>query len=309
MLLCNRRLGTAVAALAMAGAAAPASAAHARAVVAVPCSTTALIADINAANTAGSGTLLLSSNCTYTLTAAAGAGRGPDGLPVITGNLIIIGGISTRIARSSAAPPFRVVEIAAGATLTLESLFVSGGNADATVPSNDTGGGILNSRGTLTLTFVTVTENTADSGAALSNDSGRAHMTNTLVEHNPTRVGGGGGGGFYNDGSLTVLNSMLLNNGANTSGGGGYNGQGGHTLMTSTTVQSNTAGTTGGGLYNATDGRLILNDTMVERNTAGNGGGIFNGGVSSRVTLNGSLVRHNVPNNCAPAGSVALCTG
>jgi hypothetical protein len=301
--------GTAAVVLALAGVPATASAAPARATVRVSCSTASLVAAINAANTADSGTLLLASRCTYLLTAAAGAGRGPDGLPVITGHLRIFGGTSTRIARSSTAAPFRILEVAAGASLRLERVHVSGGNADATVPTNDTGGGILNSRGTIVLDRVTVTGNTADSGAGISNDSGRLTVAETLLDANTTRAGGGGGGGLYNDGALLVEFSLLRANHANTNGGGIYNGQGGETQTFRTTIEGNTATALGGGLFNAADGRLYLENTLVDRNTAANGGGIFNAGLRSRVTLVSSSVRANAPNNCAPAGSVARCTG
>lgn len=299
--------GTAAAILVLAGLPATATAAHARQAVRVSCSTASLISAINAANTAGSGTLLLASRCTYLLTTANGVGRGPDGLPLITGNLALIGGRSTTIARSSTAAAFRVVEVAAGAVLRLQNLFISGGNADATVPTNDTGGGILNSRGTVLLNHVTLSGNTADSGAGLSNDSGRVDVANTLVQSNTTRTGGGGGGGFYNDGSLTIEFSILRANRANTAGGGIYNGQGGRTQTVNVTVNGNTAGANGGGVFNAVDGRVVHVRTLVERNIAANGGGIFNAGIPGRVTLNTSTVQTNTPNNCAPTGSVPGC--
>lgn len=295
--------------LAVAGGPATVSAAHARQAVHVPCDTTSLIAAIKAANTAGSGTLVLASHCIYTLTAAAGAGRGPDGLPLITGNIDIIGGRSTEITRSSAAPAFRIAEVGAGAVLGLRNLVIIGGRTDATVPLTDTGGGILNSRGTVELDHVTLTGNTADNGAGLSNDSGRMDLANTLVQNNTTRTGGGGGGGFYNDGTLMIQDSAVRGNRANTNGGGIYNGQGGRAELVRTAVDDNIAGAGGGGLYEAGDGRIILVDTLVERNTATDGGGIFNAGIAGRVTLDQSDVQVNTPNNCAPAGTVHGCSG
>jgi hypothetical protein len=306
----TRRFGGTVAAtLALAGIPATATAAHARQVVSVSCSTASLISAINAANTAGSGTLLLASNCTYLLTAPNGTGRGPDGLPVITGNLALIGGNSTTIARSSTAARFRILEVAAGASLLLRNVFIIGGNADATVPTNDTGGGILNSRGTLRLDHVTLSGNTADSGAGVSNDSGEADVTNTLVQNNTTRAGGGGGGGFYNDGSLTIEVSILRANHANTTGGGMYNGQGGRTETTNVTAENNTAGTNGGAFFNAADGRMAHLRTLIRNNIAANGGGIHNAGIPGRVTLTTSTVTANAPNNCAPPGAVPGCVG
>jgi hypothetical protein len=305
----RRTGGIAAATLIMAGMPVMASTANARQVVHVPCSAASLVTAINAANAAGSGTLLLASGCTYQLTAAAGTGRGPDGLPVITGNIALIGGRSTRITRSSTAAAFRILEVAAGAVLRLQNLFVSGGNAAATVPTNDTGGGILNSRGTLLLRHVTVSNNTADSGAGISNDSGRTDLVLSLVESNSTRTGGGGGGGLYTDGSLSIDESILRGNSANTNGGAIYNGQGGRTQTDRTTIEANSAGASGGGIYNAADGRVVHSRTRIHRNTATTGGGIFNAGIVGRVTLSGSLVVANTPNNCMPPGMVPGCVG
>jgi hypothetical protein len=306
----TRRIGgTAAAILVLAGIPATASTAHARQVVQVSCSTASLISAINAANLAGSGTLLLASNCTYLLTTANGTGRGPDGLPLITGNISLIGGNATTIARSATAAAFRIVEVAAGASLGLKNVFISGGNANGTVPTNDTGGGILNSHGTVVLDHVTLSNNTADSGAGLSNDSGRVDVTNTLVQSNTTRTGGGGGGGFYNDGFLTIEISILRANHANTTGGGVYNGQGGRTETTNVTAEQNTAGTNGGGFFNAADGRIVHLRTLIRNNIAANGGGIFNAGIPSRITLMTSTVTANAPNNCAPSGAVVGCVG
>jgi polymorphic membrane protein len=299
--------GIATAVLMMTGMAV-AQPAYARQTVSVPCSAAALVAAVNAANTAGSGTLLLASNCNYVLTAPSAVGRGPDGL-LITGNVNIIGGVSTRISRSAAAVPFRIIEVASGAVLGLRNVFISGGLTDPTVPTNDTGGGILNSRGTITLVRTTITGNVADNGAGISNDSGRLIVANTLIQGNSTRASGGGGGGLYNDGSLTIQVSIVRANTANTDGGGLYNGQGGRAELIQSTFDQNIAGGTGGGIHNAADGRLILQRTLVERNTAANGGGIFNAGLASRVTLITSIVRLNTPNNCAPAGSVPGCLG
>jgi hypothetical protein len=278
--------------------------AYARQTVQVPCSASALVSAVNAANTAGSGTLLLASNCNYALTAASGTGRGPDGL-LITGRLRIIGGVSTRISRPvNAATNFRIIEISSGAWLFLENAFVSGGLTDPTVPGNDTGGGILNSRGTLELFRTTIENNTADNGAGISNDSGRLVVEASDVRNNSTRARGGGGGGIYNDGSNTIRDTIIRSNTANTNGGGLYNGQGGRTEAIGTTIDGNTAGANGGGVFNAADGRLIFATTLIDRNIAANGGGLFNAGIPSDVNGGADLITNNTPNNCAPPGSV-----
>lgn len=298
--------GIATAAVMMTGMAV-AQPAYARQTVNVPCSGAALVTAVNAINAIGSGTLLLASNCNYVLTTPSGIGRGPDGL-LITGNLDIIGGTSTRISRSIAAAPFRVIEVASGASLYLANTFVSGGLTNNTVAANDTGGGILNSRGTIKLNHTTITGNVADNGAAISNDSGQLTVLNTLITSNATRASGGGAGGIYNDGSQYIENSIIRSNFANTNGGGIYNGQGGRTKAVSTTIDQDTAGATGGGIYNASDARLTLDHTLVNLNSATDGGGVFNAGIPSRVSLITSLIINNTPNNCSPAASVSGCT-
>src|SRR5882724_9412621 len=55
----------------------------------VPCSSSALVAAIQNANSAGSGILRLSPVCNYVLTTAVAPG---DGLPLISGRLTVIGG-------------------------------------------------------------------------------------------------------------------------------------------------------------------------------------------------------------------------
>lgn len=294
--------GVAAAALIGAGAAAVPSTAGARAQLNVPCSTSALIATINAANTAGSGTLQLAANCNYDLTTAVTVGtRGPDGLPIITGDITLLGGPSTHI-RRTVASPFRIAEVGTGARLNVQGVFIENGDAGA-----NTGGGILSARGTVVLVQTTVRNNTADSGAGISNDSGTVVLDLVHLHNNNVRAGGGGGGAIYNDGRLSVIRSLIRSNRANTSGGGIYNEQGGSASFFRTTIDANTAGGNGGGLFNGVGGRAALTRTLVERNTAADGGGIFNSDGPSRLTLSASLIRPNTPNNCAPAGSVTGC--
>ncbi|GLY83766.1 hypothetical protein Airi02_016950 [Actinoallomurus iriomotensis] len=299
--------GIATAALMMTGMAAV-QPAYARQVVRVPCSAPALVNAVAAANQTGEGVLVLDTGCNYVLTAPSATGRGPDGL-LINADVELIGGSGTQISRSATAAPFRIIEVAAGAFLDLENTTITGGLTNNTVPSNDTGGGILNSRGTTTLFRSTITGNTADNGAGLSNDSGRLDLNQSSINDNTTRAGGGGGGGVYNDGALNMQNSVIRHNHANTNGGGLYNGQGGSTETVGSTVDLNTAGAQGGGVYNAPDGRLLLQSTNITLNSATSGGGIFNAGLPSRVNLIASAVVSNTPNNCVPVGTIRHCTG
>src|SRR5262245_11183206 len=130
-----------------------------------------LIADINAANKAGgANAIVLTAPTTspYVLTAANNTADGPNGLPQISkkDSLTIVGNGDT-IERSTAAgtPAFRLFDVASGSSLTLENVTLQNGLAFGAGASAE-GGAIFN-QGTLTLTGVTVQNNTAqgDNGA------------------------------------------------------------------------------------------------------------------------------------------------
>lgn len=267
-------------------------AADAQSIVNVPCDPSQLVTEITNANNAGSRILRLAPSCNYALTGSAGSGtRGLDGLPIITGDITLVGGPSTHITRAPSAPSFRIFEVATGASLTVQNIFISGGDAGAS-----TGGGILNARGNVRLSHTTLTDNRADNGGAFSNDSGGFTVDSSLISGNAATGGGGGVG--YNDGSLVVERSRVTGNNANNSGGGLYNGQGGRATVLRSTFDHNTAGSFGGGLFNAGDGRLVLGATLIQQNTANNGGGLFNAGIPEKVTRIRTIMRANNPNNC-----------
>ncbi|MEV5754591.1 hypothetical protein AB0L00_42855 [Actinoallomurus sp. NPDC052308] len=309
------RAAGSVAAAALMGAgvaAASPPSAYAQPVVTVPCSGPAggaagLVTAIKNANTAGHGTIRLAANCNYDFTAPTDTSgtRGGDALPIIRGDITIVGGPSTHIRRTGG-PEFRLFEVFTGARLRVEGIFIEGGDSGA-----NTGGGILSARGTLNLFRVTLRNNTADNGAGLSNDSGTALLSYTLVTDNTTihpNGSGGGGAGIYSDGRLELNFSQVSFNSANSSGGGVYNELGGTATFFRTTLDKNTAKIRGGGLLNGVGGRARLVLTLVKANSANDGGGIFRVPGSGPVTLADSLVTANTPNNCRPVGSVPGCS-
>jgi hypothetical protein len=279
-------------------------AAGAAAAVTVPCNTAALVSAINTANGAGSPqTLNLAASCTYNLTAVAATGtRGADGLPIITGNITPVGNQTT--IRRTAVAKFRLLEVTG--TLAVKSLTLRDGDA-----GQNTGGGILNAQGTVSVDSSTVYANIADNGAGISNDRGGFTLSNSVVRSNSTRPSaGGGGGGIYNDGIMTVTSSNLYFNDANTSGGGIYNELTGKLSVTGTNVQANTAQVRGGGLYNGTNGAATFTNSFIQYNSAEDtGGAIYNATCSCLITLNNTKISLNEPNNCSPTGSVIGCTG
>lgn len=123
---------------------------------------TDLIGDITAANSAGgNNTITLAANSSFTLSQVNNTTNGANGLPVISkgDNLTTIGN-GDAITRSSSSAAFRLLDVASGASLTLENLTLSGGLATS---GNAKGGAIFN-QGNLTLQGVTVKDNTAQGG-------------------------------------------------------------------------------------------------------------------------------------------------
>jgi hypothetical protein len=116
-----------------------------------------LIDAINEANANGEKNTIRLEAGTYTLTEVDNDTEGPNGLPSLIGTLTLRGADpdTTIIERAASAPPFRLLQIAASGTLTLERLTVQGGLCISSPPPErncplQSGGGLLN-RGTLTL--------------------------------------------------------------------------------------------------------------------------------------------------------------
>lgn len=183
----------------------PAEAASAAEVVPVPCSTPALITAVTAANQAGGADLRLAAHCTYLLATPNNETDGGNGLPVLTANITLLGGPSTRIRRSNApdVPEFRLIEVANVATVRIDGIFLEGGKLSA---AGSRGGGIYN-KGSLTLVQATVGDNSAGSGGGIFNLE-RATIDRTRIDANHAETGGG----IDNPGQLAILQSGVENN-------------------------------------------------------------------------------------------------
>ena len=281
----------------------------------VPCNSPALIAAINAANTAGGGAINLAPRCHYRLTAPVSNGTG-DGLPPVTTRIAVNGNGATIDGKGAV----RVFEVdSPGGNLSLNNVTITGGSADI-------GGGIENAGGTVTLTFSTVTGNTAtragggiasatfepSSVATLTlNFSRVTGNTQSLTPGLTPASGGEGGGGILSLlGKVTVNYSQVSGNTAMGLVGGGI-ASGDYMNFSSTSsfltvnhslVTGNTAPNAGGGGIQNVLGTVTVNSSLVNGNTALNGGGISsgpgNGGVppppgTSHLTVNNSQVNGN----------------
>jgi hypothetical protein len=234
-----------------------------------------LIADINAANVAGgSNTITLATGDIFNLTAVNNSTDGATGLPVIaaSNNLTILGNGDT-LARSTASgtPAFRLIDVAAGASLALSNLTLQSGLAFGAGVSA-AGGGIY-SGGSLTLQGCTIQNNQAVGQAGFGGFN------------SPGSNGGNGlGGGIYVAGGTATLNNVTLY--SNTAQGGD-GGNGGPAVTSDRHIKGFRGGNggngLGGGLYVA-GGTVALTTTTVKLNTALGG----NGGKGAYGTGNGS---------------------
>ncbi|HKQ99532.1 MAG TPA: Calx-beta domain-containing protein [Pyrinomonadaceae bacterium] len=175
----------------------------------------------------------------------------------------------------------RVFHIQPGKTVTLRELTVTGGFASGSFPA-DSGGGILNELGTLTLNNMTLSSNTATFGGGVYNygNGGTASLTinNSTISGNHTVTHGAG---IYDDGinggtaTLTINNSTISGNGANGQGGGILVVGGVSTIVTTTnvTVTNNTSDfddtnvtDNGGGLFVGSGPIVRLRNTIIAGN-------------------------------------------
>ena len=269
--------------------------------------------DCDAGNPAGADTIDLQVN--VVLTASNNSTYGPTGLPAITSAITIQGNGKT-ISRSSATD-FRILAVAVGGNLTLNSATVSGGVASGASPAFF-GGGIYN-RGALTVQNSTLSGNSAGSntggggGGIFNRGGGTLTVQNSILSGNSANAGGGGGG-IDNRGTLTVQSSTLSGN--STSRGGGIRNYFGSTATVSNSTFSGNSAFNGGGIANNSASLAISNSTFsgnsasrgggidnrgtltvqnstLSGNSAFNGGGIYSGGFLSTVAVMNSTLSGN----------------
>ncbi|OAN47008.1 hypothetical protein A6A03_11140 [Chloroflexus islandicus] len=144
----------------------------------------------------------------------------------------------------------RVLQLDSGANLTLNHVTIAKGNAGI----GNSGGGILNNNGLLTVTNSTFSGNNAgNNGGAISNDLGTLIVANsTFASNNATS----NGGGIYSTGTLTVINSTFSGNSAGN-GGGIMRSTGSATIKNTIIANSATGGDCVGSLSGSNINNLI----------------------------------------------------
>ncbi len=259
---------------------------------------TSLRAAIQEANAlAGRDTIVLPSG-TYTL-AITGINEDSSarGDLDVTSDILIMGAGASRTF-IDAADLDRVFDVRPGANLILTGVTLRNGLAvnaagirnagslelidsvvtgnDASGAANSLGGGIGNASGTLTLTRVTVSNNTATvHGGGLYSSGGSVVVTDSSFSGNSATVDGGGISIFT--GTLQIADSTISNNTAGFDGGG-LSIDGANVTATRITVSGNTAVEDGGGINVIGDGELRVFDSSITTNSTstGFGGGIRN---------------------------------
>jgi hypothetical protein len=258
------------------------------------CTLRAALQETNAIASDDTITFSLPANSTISLDGVNGA------LPAINGNLIITGpGANTlTVQRSnSASSDFRIFTVNSGKTVNISGLTISGGKA-----TGDSGGGILNDHGMLTIDSCVISDNTATFGGGIFNKgdtSGSATLTvtNSTVSSNSATNFGGGINNSGSGGSATVtITGSTISGNTSTGLGGGLENDAATLTLTNSTVSGNNSNTDGGGLFINTGTVTLTNVTVTnnradnDSNTSGRGGGISD---SVAVTLHNTIVAGN----------------
>jgi hypothetical protein len=187
----------------------------------------------------------------------------------------------------------RVFHIHPGAEVIIKGVTIRGGSVSGS------GGGILNEGGRLVLI-----DSIVQSNMSMGDGAGIANLSGGNIEIDRSTIGpnnfttSGRGGGVFNTGShLSLSNSTLSGNQAE-SGGGLYNlNVGAVVTVTFGTVTDNTATTTGGGLRN-NGASLVVQNSLIVGNS---GGGSTDCATSAGYTsLGHNLVGQNGNANGCP---------
>ncbi len=141
----------------------------------------------------------------------------------------------------------------------------------------------VHARASITISGLTF-QNSTDGGIL---NEGTLTLINSVVSHNRS-ISGAGGGIHNHRGTLTLINSMVSHNTASglySSGGGIFNDRGSLMLINSVITNNESSGdiqgADGGGIYNG--GTLTLTNSTVSGNTSSGpgGGGQGGGGISN----------------------------
>ena len=147
---------------------------------------------------------------------------------------------------------------------------------------------------TLTLEGVTLTNGEAHDGGAIFNEGTLELIDTNIINSRAFNQGGG----IYNSGTLVLDDSTIAFNRAGSRGGGVFNS--GDLSAINTTISTNSTVSRGGGIFN--EGTTDLNSVTIALNESGSrGGGVANeDGSNVSLTLGNTLIASNESDFISP---------
>jgi parallel beta-helix repeat protein len=145
--------------------------------------------------------------------------------------------------------------------------------------------------GSATLSGLTVSGGNAQNRGGLENDNGTLTLSNVIVSGNTAT--GNGGGVYTASGGSTTLNGVTVSGNTAATGGGVAVFSGATGTLTNATIASNTATSSGGGLADSS-GTLTMFNVTVSNNQ---GGGLAVSGSFANASLQNTIVAGNAGDN------------
>jgi len=219
-----------------------------------------------------------------------------DNLPLNA--LIIDGGPGVTIQAGFSDRIFDILPSPSPGPVILRNLTIQGGSNPSTETGGTScflgGGGVRNrSGGALTLENVTIRNNTMqrNGGGVCHEGAGALVVLSSTIENNIVSTPSFNGGGifYYAIGSLTVQNSRVVSNTAQSNGGGIWCQASSLTVQNST-VLSNTAQGDGGGIWCQASSLTVQNSTVLSNTAQDNGGGIYDSSSAAMTILNSNVL-------------------
>ena len=190
------------------------------------------------------------------------------------------------------------------------SISIEGTGADQMTVRRDTGGNYrifhVSSGVNVRISGLTVNNgNTNDIGGGGIYNNGTLTVTDSVVQGNSALHSGGG---ILNSGMLTVSNSTIS---GNTAFNGGGIADIGTPTVSNSTISGNTSRSAGGGIFNNESGPVVINYTTISGNTSnGEGAGLYNYGPSmvSNSTISGNNASGGIGGGIDNRGPLGVLT-